>query len=816
MNALDRLRRKNAESMVMLLARSADPVATLRHHQRQIRNAVINALIEVSYQQAEDGELGKALSWAELAEEASLLAGTVQNQADVWLCRATVLWHVAEALPKEKDRFEMLTDPNWHEGDPDILKPGPQALDHLKDALEWADRALAACEQAGLCSLVPHVRHRQATIHASAGDRVAALRDQIEVVNAWAGVPGSPDPPAADLGNVAARYWNLRTRELRAGAEALESHAAALLAVAALWPPGPELTDLREALGDACEQVGDVPGALDHWEHAASAHQQAGAKGDEYRIRRWMQHLAYRAGAYQQALAYGHVCSEVARVAGVAASVFGNCLHNLAATHRELGDRQAAIATYREAAGLLEDEPGSTDRISCFLELGLLEVEHTLFENARRDLEQVLASPGTEIHYWIADTALAEICLNHLGDLDTAIRHAENALDESTSPYSAVSSPVARLYALHLSGMANAAAGKHDIAISRFEQAIQIGPAAAERRHSSLIVSPYYRHEVIPPTVTSVTALALQACQAAGRTGDAQHYLNLHLRAMVQEAGAEPPEPTGDQAFDEAFRAFQAGLRLEHTDPAQAAHELQRVVHLLNDAEDTSLLVTVHAIAGRCLLKTADYDAARAHFEKALALTGTDADLAMKLTCAEGLAMVWLQEGDLVEAYQHLSSYVELTERYRSSLPTAEERIRFMRGNHLAIYTVLISACVLLGRTSEALETLELIKSRTLADMLTQATRRPVDYTLTAEASRLRDEREKLLGEFGQQFFKYDENDLADLEKSVPYRLLTMRVGLRKQQAEIHQRARARNVLERIDATQERMKTADIRSLLHP
>jgi hypothetical protein len=116
-------------------------------------------------------------------------------------------------MPKERDLREMLTSLTWKEGDQEILKPGPQALAHLKTALEWADKAFAICEQVGLCSLVPDVRHRQAAIHAAAGERVRALQSQIEVVLAWTDVPGNPDPPLTDLGNVAARYWNLRTVE---------------------------------------------------------------------------------------------------------------------------------------------------------------------------------------------------------------------------------------------------------------------------------------------------------------------------------------------------------------------------------------------------------------------------------------------------------------------------------------------------------------------------------------------------------------------------------------------------------------------------
>jgi hypothetical protein len=71
-SALDWLRRKNAEGVVLLLARSADPAETLRSHIRQIDDAVVDALVGVSYQQTDDGQLENALRWAELAEEACL------------------------------------------------------------------------------------------------------------------------------------------------------------------------------------------------------------------------------------------------------------------------------------------------------------------------------------------------------------------------------------------------------------------------------------------------------------------------------------------------------------------------------------------------------------------------------------------------------------------------------------------------------------------------------------------------------------------------------------------------------------------------
>lgn len=815
MSALDWLRRKNAEGIVLQLARSADPAETLRRHVRQVDDMVVDALISVSYQQADDGELQNALRWAELAEEASLLRGTTQAHAQVSLCRSTVLWHIADALPKETDLLGTMDARGayWRPDDPMEMRPGPQALAHLKTALEAADKALAICEQAGLRSLIPDVRHRQAVIHAAAGERVAALQDQIQAVLAWTGVPGSVDPPAQDLGNVAVRYWNLRTSETQAGAQALGQDASALLVAAALWPRGPELAELREALGDACEQTGDAVGALDHWEHAATAHQHAGVSADEYRVRRRMQHLAHIAGGYQRALTYGEACTAIARAAGVPVAELGHSLHNLAATHRERDDWHAAIATYREATELLTSEPDAICRTDCLLELGLLEIEHTLFQDARHDLEQVLESSGTEFHYWIADTALAELCLRHLGDLDAATRHADQAVDATITSHSATKRPGARVYSLHLSGMAHAAAGGHDTAIRRFEQAIQISTGAAEPLR--LIVSRYYRHEVTPPSLADLTALAFQVCQAAGRTEDARHYLTRHVRAAEQDTEAELPEPTGDQAFDEGIRAFRTGMRLEHADPAQAAQEMQRAVQLFADDRDPEFLVTVYTVAGRCLLRNRDYGAARTCFERALALAGTESDLGLKLTCADGLAAVWLHEGDIARAYEHAARYVDLTEQYRSSLPTAEDRIRFLRGQHIAAYTVLVYACARLGRTSEALETLELIKSRTLTDMLSRAQHRPIDYTLADQATRLRQDREQWLDEFSQQFYDYSTIG-ADYENSDPHRMMSTIIDLHQQGDEVREQLQSRNALDRIDAAQERLKTSDIRSLLHP
>ena len=825
MSALDWLRRKNTEGMVLLLARSADPLAMLRHHKRQIDDAVVNALIGVSYQQAEDGELENALRWAELAEEASLLGGTVQTQADVCLCRSTVLWHIAESLPKEQDHLEMMTNLTWRPGDPDILKPGTQALAHLKTALESADEALAICEQAHLRSDIPHVRNRQALIHASAGKRIEALQAQIDVVIAWESVPGSPEPPALDLGNVAGRYWNLRPAEIRAGAEALAANAEALLSAAVMWPQGPALADLHEVLGDVFRRAGMIDNALDLWEQAAAAHERASARTDEYRIRRKMQHHGHLAGAYERALGHGRACVSIVRTAGLREDL-GDCLHNLAATYRELGDTQEAIAAYREAADLLTEDPDSAaGRADCLLEMGLLEMgllemgaleaEPGLFEDARQDLEAVLSSSATSFHYWIAHAALADLFTEHLDDLSAAVHHADQALETSISAYSDwTGKQAARAHSLTLSGMAHRAAGDNKTAITRFKHAIEIVSAGAEAYQ--LNVNPYYSHWVFPPQLTRVAGLALEICREAGLVEDA-HYFQAQYSRTVEDLDSAQPDVTGDEVLDEGYRAFWTGMRLEHADPVRAARELEQAARLLEVEGDTSLLMTLYLVAGKCWFRASNNHSARECAERALALAAEAADLRARLACSDLLAAVWLRDGDFAQVHHYLSAYVELTERYRASLPTAEERIRFLQGQHLQAYAALVYVCLRLGMTSEALEAAELAKSRTLADMLSQEQHKPIDYQLAEEARRLGGAREHWIDEYGQRFFDYEPiDDLDELLKSDRHQMITAIINLRKQHDAIQRQAQSANVLERIDAAQKRLKIADIRPLLHP
>jgi tetratricopeptide (TPR) repeat protein len=820
-SALDWLRRKNVEGMVLLLARSADPLATLRHRTRQIDYAVVTALIGVCYQLTEDGELDTALRWTELAEEASLLGGTVHTQADVCLCRSTVLWHIAESLPKEEDWLGTVEARGleWKQGESMEMRPGPQALAHLKTALEWADKALAVCEQANFRSDIPHVRNRQAVIHASAGRRIEALQAQIDVVIAWTRVPGSPEPPALDLSNVADRYWSLRPTEIQAGAEALAANAKALLSAAVMWSQDSARADLQEVLGDVFRRGGMIDNALDLWEQAAAVHKRAGARADEYRIRRKMQHHGHRAGACQRAVNYGHECISLVRTAGVQENL-GECLHNLAASYRVIGDTQKAIAAYREAAALLQKEPDpAAGRTSCLLEIGLLEMEALrqqpgLFGDARRDLEMVLSSSGTGFHYWIAHESLAELFMHHSDDISAAVHHADQALEMSVTAENWTRKPAARAHSLNLSGLAHRVAGDNETAISRFKSAIEIISAGAES--FQLIVNEYYSHWVMPPELSQVAGVALDVCREARLVEDARYFQALYSRAAEQDPDSAQPETASDDEFDEAFRAFQAGIRLEHADPVRAARKLEQAARLLEGEDDAGLLLHSYLVAGRCWLRANNNQSARECAERALALA-TEADLRAKLACFDALAAIWLREGDFAQVHRYLSDYVDLTERYRVSLPTAEERIRFLQGQHLQAYAALIYVCLRLGMTSEALEAAELGKSRTLADLLSQAQRKPIDYGLAEEARRLGGALEHWIGEFGQQFFDYKPIDDPDeLLKSDRYRMVTDIINLREQHDVIQERAKSSNVLERIDAAQKRLKITDIRSLLHP
>lgn len=80
-------------------------------------------------------------------------------------------------------------------------------------------------------------------------------------------------------------------------------------------------------------------------------------------------------------------------------------------------------------------------------------------------------------------------------------------------------------------------------------------------------------------------------------------------------------------------------------------------------------------------------------------------------------ARIAFDEGDLPLAIDLLRRAIEVIERRRSAIVTEAGRIGFV-GDKQAVYSLLVNALVVRGRTAEAFDTVEHAKSRALVDML--------------------------------------------------------------------------------------------------
>jgi hypothetical protein len=142
------------------------------------------------------------------------------------------------------------------------------------------------------------------------------------------------------------------------------------------------------------------------------------------------------------------------------------------------------------------------------------------------------------------------------------------------------------------------------------------------------------------------------------------------------------------------------------------------------------VLANIDVLRGGCHLRLGKHAAARAAFRAALANLDSGAtNSALECNCHAGLALSALAEGDLIGAEEHLTRLVELTERTRMSMNGVDERMRYLV-TRLWFYETLVMTRVNLNRPAEAYEALQLIKSRTLGELLAEPEHRPIDYEL--------------------------------------------------------------------------------------
>ncbi len=586
----------------MMLARSADPAATLRKCRQNVDDHVVDGLLTLSYQAVKNDDVGQAMVWTDLAHEASLIGGTSKTHAEVLIRRATLLLDRWQRASEDRDQ----PGAAGATGEPDAL---------LAAALESALKARDIHLETQATQDTPAVLQLIATIHRGMGHELSAFESQIECAMAWSEVVAEHEA-GLGLSTIATLYWQLHTDDLEAGARILWRQSTALLAGVGHRIETRPIADLLDALGDACRTLGRQEEAFGAWSRAAALYHDVGAQVEEFSTRARMQDYAAQLELTEAAREHGEACIAAAPVT-TPPNLLAGRYHLLAVTYEYLGRTADAVDVYHRAVELYsKDGPESGAAMPCLLEAALVENAAGLFKAARRDLERVLASPGGVFAYWIASTTLADVCWRRFSELGTAILHADCALELSISNTKLLA---CRANSLSQSGILHFTTGNIETAHRRFTQLVSI--LATTPEPTLIKVSPLYDYAVLPPSPARSTWWALRASRAAGRDDDASRYL-----AMYRERAGHEPElimpaeltdlPEEESAADEGTRAFALGAQLVWTDPGLAIGYLEHAAQHLDGTEDHDVLGRLHQAIGECRLLMKEHDAARKSFDR--------------------------------------------------------------------------------------------------------------------------------------------------------------------------------------------------------
>ncbi|MBT1098318.1 lipopolysaccharide assembly protein LapB [Streptomyces sp. Tu102] len=682
--------------MLRTLERSPNRAAALVRLSSGIDDDVLAGMISLSRAAEERDDDAECFAWAELAVEASLHGGTLAGRAE------TLVWQTRTYLDRWPAR---LTDRTRR------LRSAEQGIEEVFSILDEIgsaeDRAVAL--------------HLRAQVHTTFGRFPQAFQDSVSAAELT--IQNNDEDLLAHITGYLSRHYNRLPEDPK---PAVHQQLVALgERILHRIGDGPSSAGLCEALGDAYLQLDDEQKARARWNTARRLYTAQGDPAGVFDMDLNLMGLAVEGERYAEAIELGE--RTLARHgAEVRPRRLARLHHLLGAMHRELGETDAALARYGQAIAAAEADPAPT-RISAYcLDAALYAIDTAHPATAVGYLEKAYRSSSGPVS-WLAALTLAELHLSHFGNMTEATAFAERALgaailDAHTGYADVMKHPAVRACSLHRAGLAAFSAGDIETAYRRFHDLV---PLLAEEMTPPLIeLTPTYAHPVTPPPLATSIWWAYLTSQRTGREQESRAHLARYSEVLA----------THTNTFH--------GFELVRTDPARALEQLVAALETLSSFTPPpgSLIGLVRSAIGSCHLRLGQLPEATTSYEEALAsVNHLDGQWEVDTSARYGLAIIAETRRDLVRAEQHLTRVVELMEKSRGSLTGIEERIGFLAG-HLDAYERLILLRIRLGRTYMAYETTQLVKSRTLGELLASDEHRPIDHALEAEISALRGE----------------------------------------------------------------------------
>ncbi|MFK3984311.1 hypothetical protein ACI2K4_28555 [Micromonospora sp. NPDC050397] len=704
------LKQRWTEGVLRTLERAPDRAAALERLRDSVDDAVLEGMLGLSYLAEKRDDDADRLGWADLAVEASVHGGTSRGRADA------LSWHARMYLNHYPKQLS-------------------ERVTALRTAHHSIEAALEILAEIGPPDEVVIALSLRAQIRSALGARRDAFTDRLTAAGIT--LDGTDEEQFVSAARLLAEaFW-------RVGGENGKLAATELLAIGdrLLHRLGdrPVSAALRTALGDAHRQLGDEEAALATW---ATARRQYVDRDDSAGIFEVDGHLfeyAVERERYEEAVGLGERC--VADAPADAAPLrLAEHHHLLGSVYRELGRVDRSVPAYERAIALVESEPSPASADSYRLELAFHRIELGDPGTALEHLEPVRRAAGPTFR-WLATTVMTDLQLRR-GDAAAAVRLAEAALntlilEAHNSDQGRLGDPTLRAHCLHRCGVASYGAGDAETAYRRFAQLL---PLLTEDLSTAVFeVSRTDGHAITPPSRTDSAWRAYLACRDTGRPDEAATHLARY--AELAAAGepiplldsdyfsdADPAELTELRPMVDMVTAMTRGITLARSDPRQALDQLQLARDLGAATAGPDVFGTqLHTFIGNCHRRLGEHDAAKVAYRAGLAASGPGTET--EFGCRAGLAAVAIAERDLGSAEGHLWRCVEIQEQSRASFTGVDDRIRFLT-SRLPLYEQLILVRLGLGQAAQAYAATQLVKSRTLGELLAEPEHRPIDYSL--------------------------------------------------------------------------------------
>jgi len=730
-----------ADAVALQLIRAKEPTATLDSLRGSLCPGVVDRLLTHAWKVAKTEGTPKALTWVELAREASLIHGEAVDLAECLTLRGLLLQDLDEESP----------DGEHAEGTPLL----DEALQCMLEALAIREKL---DDQEALYLALGHV----SSVYHRLGKHFLAFVYRLRYLLAISS--SAEDSAALDrpVRNLTGLFWHLSDAETREASDLLLQHAGALEQLAGRTGPLAR-GDLFEILGVSCREVGQHERAFQWWRQAGAEYSASEEPSRAFYTWARAQDLAYRQEEPEAMVEFGLQCIRTAPD-NVSEDKLASRYHLLAFGYDATDRPRDAIATYHDAARIASGSEDDSLPGIYLLEAAHLEAEHGMLEEACKDFEKVLSGPGGASTFWDAEYNLAEI-LWRKGDLGHAVHWCDRAVSLALVHRMNFAF---RASSLFFSARLHLLAGNYRTVFERCDDVLQVFEEESRVVPQSIVwysTNDVFPHCVVVPTPSAAAFLGLTAAQIQGSRDAVERYLDLYLRFSAQEQVQIPkPGPNAEPLPIEIQRLARADALLM-IDPKQAIETLRASLSVLEDSGTATL--EIHrdlAVAYYILGETAQ---ARSSFNRVLELTAQTPSIEDEINAHYFLGLIEIHSGALEAAYDELSAVIHAKEAQRSSLADLDLRQSFPKG----AYWAMIEVCKRLGRTRELLETVEKLKSRVLLDLLGAPQHRPIDYGTLREVKDLQrkreDDRRQFLLETNQESMRrLDDLFAKDPEKA--------------------------------------------------